>query len=1277
MGTVICPNCQYINEDRMRFCIMCGTTLAKICSNCQHANPAVAHFCGMCGQPLSAAEGTPFTLHPSAERIVVPPTTLPVSTPTENGAPPASLSRNGVPELTGRELVGERHTASILLADVRNSTVLMEQIGTEAWVGVMNNIFQVLEAEIYRMGGEIDQYRGDGLLAFFGARTVHEDDPERAVLAGLSIQRSFDQYAKHLKKQFPDVELKLRVGINTGEVIVTSIGSEDHYENTAMGGAIAVAARMESSAEPGTVLVSEDTYDLTNTRFEYEPLGEISVKGISEPVAVYRPTGLKEGPMRPFSRASQWIGYEEQVEVLRENILDLSSGHGSIVMISGDKGMGKSYLIQHVRQELRRELMLREIEEAGEEQEPTNLRYRGDVNLWCFSTSRSYEQSWPYAAWRDLFASWLRILQKRYNTDDIGSAFSHFIEQQWPSEHFGLVSYLRDFLNLPMNEQQSTMLANQDAGTYQQYFFEAVKEWVHINASERSLILVFSNIHWGDEPSFDLLKYCLPLSDSLPVMWLFTMRPVRSNAPGWNFRHYLGTEYPHRLVWIEMRPLTIDEANQLIDQMVGSDSLDEEEREFIYTRSEGNPYYLREIIYAMMDNGSLVLNEETSIWVLNPNEDLVELPDSLQGILQEYIAKLSAEERHVLQVASVMGSFFWSLLLQRMLNMEEDTLNRHLTALQRYQLIVEEYVEENMGMRFSFVSTLMREATYESLLLPQRRAYHRQCAELIEQWLEEQEGQVTALNQVYGYLAFHFEMAELYEKQMYYHIQAAEVAESLHANEEANWHLGRALEVSETILAGEFANEEETDHREIYRKQFEIFSKRRWVRILMADVTGSIADADRALKLTEGPLEGEYDLRVDAILMYSYSVTMSLFTKEESQKISNLCEEALYLSRQMGDQRRELETLVQITFIRANTSHANVYEPSMQALHLAWELQDVNMQFSIMLSWGYHLVAHDQAEEGMKYIEDALRLTDTVDDPIAQMNVLNVIGPQFERAGDYYRWLTEFVEVRLTLSRKIGSRITEADALLHAGTIRANYLGDFENGMKELEESSQMLEAAPSRLFSLLRIAQCYSELDDYEKGKTALDEAELLIRNITLELGRVGYKLVRIMLNNQQDEEDHLREALALAEEIDQLGVEQGISQQYRMAAASHASSLHRKMAVLLGNRSGLSEEDQKKRTYHLEQSLSKAQLSLSIYEDFGYTNAAEITGEWILYRMGQALIATGQRTDALLFIKRAYDEMMRKHDMIPEGSHLRRTYLENIRHHRQIQASYRLLSL
>ena len=1259
MAVIVCPNCQHNNEENMRFCVMCGTTLAKYCPNCQFANPPLARYCGMCGTNLSATEGTALLAgarpKPVPASLTVPAETIPTNRPQTAGP---------FAEITPRELVGERHMATVLLADVQNSTRLMEVIGNEAWVRVMNHIFQVLEAEIYRMGGEIDQYRGDGVLAFFGARSVHEDDPERAVLAALMTQRSFHQFAKQLKKEYPEVDLRLRIGINTGEVIVTSIGSEQHLEKTAMGEAIAVAARMESSAEPGTVLVSEYTYNLTQGQFDYESLGEIEVKGISKPVAVYRPLRFKEQSLRAATRATHWIGRTKVVETLHESILDLTNGNGSIVMINGDKGMGKSYLINHVRQEIRREHILQARargEETHDHQEP---------HYWCVGACRSYGQAWPYALWFDLLQFWLRSLQEEHHAS-ASEVFYSFMERHWSQEQNGLVAYLSHFLDLPMEEEKTHYLEQQEAQLYQSHFYEAIREWVQTLTRIKPLVLVFSNLHWCDEPSLDLLKFCLPLSDSVPVMWLMTMRPVR-NSPAWNFRHYLGTEYPHRLVWIEVKPMTADEGNQLIDQILGSDSLDKDERDYIYQRSEGNPYYLREILFTMIDKGVLAFNEESGTYALDPNRELNELPDSLQGILQEYIANLSAEERHVLQVASVMGTRFWHTLLLRMLSMDEETLNRHLTGLQRHQLIREEFIEEDMGMRFTFVSTLMREAAYESLLKPQRSAYHRQCGEIIEQWLEEHANKVSNLNQIYAYLAHHFEMAGVAEKQMIYHVKAAEIAENLHANEEALYHLDQALKVNQALAEGV----EGEERKEILRTRFDILSQRRWLRLMMADVRGSQEDAEAVLRLTEEELAGEPSLRIDAILMFAYPSTFSLFTVEESERMGNMCEEALYLSRKLEDRQREMETLVKITFLRANASNQNVYEPAMQALSLARELGDVNMEFNILLNFGYYLLGYDQTDEGMRYVDQALTLSDRVDDPLAQMNVLSVIGPSFERTGDYHRWLVEYEEKRLELSRQIGSRIAEGNSLMNCGMIRAIYLGDYDLGLEQLKESIRLLGSAPSRLFAMLRLAQAYVELDNQEKAQVTLDESQPLTVDYTMELARVGYQLVQIMLNNEQDDLQRLMVALELAQDIDRLALDHGISHQYRMAAASHASSVHRKLAALLGSKKNLRDEEKERRQYHLDQSLATAELSVSIYEDYGYTNASEITGEWILYRMGQALIARGRRNDALPFIRRAHEEMMRKHDLIPEGSPLRRTFLENIRHHRQIQAAFRLLT-
>jgi predicted ATPase len=202
----------------------------------------------------------------------------------------------------------------------------------------------------------------------------------------------------------------------------------------------------------------------------------------------------------------------------------------------------------------------------------------------------------------------------------------------------------------------------------------------------------------------------------------------------------------------------------------------------------------------------------------------------------------------VLQVASVIGHRFWDHLLAQILEMDDQLLRRHLTALQRNQLIKERFQEFGMGMLYTFNSNLMRDAAYESLLRPQRAAYHLRCAELVEEWLHEQEGQPQNMSQVYGFLAHHYEMAGSPRHQMHYHMLAAESAEKIHANEEALYHLDQAADLCEMLISSADSADE---RREMVETQFEILSSRRWLRLMLADIRGSQDDAERVLKLTE------------------------------------------------------------------------------------------------------------------------------------------------------------------------------------------------------------------------------------------------------------------------------------------------------------------------------------------------------------------------------------------------------------------------------------------
>ena len=247
----------------------------------------------------------------------------------------------------------------MIFADVKGSTELLENIGTEAWVETMNNVFQVLEAEIFRYGGEVGQFRGDGLVAFFGTKIANEDDPERAVLCAMAMQKALVPVAAEVSKNEGN-QLTIRVGVNTGEVIVTSVGNATYSEDTAMGEALTVASRMETSAEPGTVLVSDNTYRLVRDLFEWDPIGEIPVKGMSQPMPVYRPLALNktEEPdqdARALGFTQGIIGRNKEQQILKNCIEDLRAGIGGIVKVTGVKGMGKSFMVNQVRQHFMRQ----------------------------------------------------------------------------------------------------------------------------------------------------------------------------------------------------------------------------------------------------------------------------------------------------------------------------------------------------------------------------------------------------------------------------------------------------------------------------------------------------------------------------------------------------------------------------------------------------------------------------------------------------------------------------------------------------------------------------------------------------------------------------------------------------------------------------------------------------------------------------------------------------------------------------------------------------------
>jgi class 3 adenylate cyclase len=272
MPSMLCPSCGKAILEGVQFCGFCGKYLSLICPICRFENPPDFRYCGKCGNLLvNIEQHLPFGLE---------------SSPLSSDNLPATQVEHK--DRSSQIIEPQRKIITVLLADVYNSTIIFERLGSEDWLEIINRILKIMEDEILRFGGKIDQFRGDGLVAFFGVDIAHDDDPECAVMAGLLIQKRFNEQITDITHH--KLDLKIRIGINTGEVVVTSLGeSSEHQEDTAMGEAVAIAARMETSAQPGTILISENTYRIVANKFLWESLGTILVKGISQPIAVFRP----------------------------------------------------------------------------------------------------------------------------------------------------------------------------------------------------------------------------------------------------------------------------------------------------------------------------------------------------------------------------------------------------------------------------------------------------------------------------------------------------------------------------------------------------------------------------------------------------------------------------------------------------------------------------------------------------------------------------------------------------------------------------------------------------------------------------------------------------------------------------------------------------------------------------------------------------------------------------------------------------------------------------
>lgn len=734
-----CINCRFENPASAKFCEECGARLVHACPACGHETGASAKFCSECGAPLSRtapgavlAGSTPIDYTPPhlAERI---------------RAAQAAMEARGATD-------GERKTITALFADMAGSTALIQDLDPEDARHLIDPVLALMMDAVHHYEGYVAKSMGDGILALFGAPIAHEDHPQRALYAALRMQEDMRRYADRVRLA-QGIALQIRVGVNSGEVVVRAIRTDDlHTDYDPVGNSIHVASRMEGIAVPGSIVASEHTHHLTEGYFSWKALGATPIKGRSEPLPVFEVLGL--GPLRTRLQVSasrglaHFVGRVRELGQLREARARAHAGQGQIVGVVGEPGVGKSRLCHEFKL----------------------LAPRNCLVLETFSVSHG--KAYPYLPLIDLLKNYCQITaqddERRRQEKLTGKVLTldRALEDGLP--------YLLHLLGVA---EPNSALANLPSQIRRQRTFEAIKRLLVRESLAQPLELIVEDLQWLDSETEAFLSFLGESVTNARILLLVNFRP--EYRPDWS----------HKSCYAQLRldPLGEGEARELLRDLLGGGAGLAPLEHLILAQTEGNPFFIEEVVQTLIEERAL--RGERGHYRLEQLPTSLHIPPTVQGVLAARIDRLGVAEKALLQTLAVIGKAFTWSLLARIVEQPEDTLKSLLTRLQAGEFIYEQPAFPEV--EYSFKHALTQEVTYGSLLIERRRALHERTAQAIESLFP------TQLEAHCNELAHHFSCSGNTPKAVANLLCAGRQAVQRSADAEAVTHLTMALALLE------------------------------------------------------------------------------------------------------------------------------------------------------------------------------------------------------------------------------------------------------------------------------------------------------------------------------------------------------------------------------------------------------------------------------------------------------------------------------------------------
>ncbi|MEW6752452.1 MAG: adenylate/guanylate cyclase domain-containing protein [Candidatus Latescibacterota bacterium] len=1041
-----CPQCRAEVPAGFRFCGNCGARLDAPevqplrCAGCGFANPPGLQFCGHCGARLAGRQ-----------------------VPAPAAGQPAPLAPADA----------ERRRVTVLFADVSGFTAMSEKLDPEAVFHVMNRCFERLGEPIARHEGTVDKYIGDCVMALFGAPVAHENDPERAVRAGLEMQQALRAFQAEAQEQ-TGATLRMRIGVNAGRVIAGEVGSEHKRQYTVMGDAVNLANRLESAAQPDTVLVSESVYRQTNRLFQYRAGQQIRVKGKAEPVLAFEVVGGKPdanggGVGRPRTPC---VGREAELALLQEALSSAQGGRGMVLDLSGASGIGKSRLLEELA-DMALEHQIGVLPAACRDSDAAvaYLPWRALLGRLCgigeedLQTSRRTKATEALTAVDPSLAEWLPYL-----SDVLGVSAEHDV--------------------VAAERKQSTQLA--------------VCAVLRAVTRQQPLALVVDGAHWCDPLSAELLALVAAETVDLPLLVVTAHRS--GFDPPW-------ARLPHARQLV-LGPLNEDSCAQLLACLLATPSVPPELVKLAAERGGGSPFFVEEMVGSLVEREVLV--RQDGRWRLTRAVDQIELPESLEAVVTARIDRLSPAAKHALQCAAVIGRRFPVPLLEEVAGLEGQ-VESALSLLEGEDFVEE--VQPPPQWECAFRQGLTHEVAYEMVLVQHRRTWHERIAQALE------EVHADRLEEQCEILAYHYARSDNRRKAVEFLTRAGDKSLRVFALEAAEAFCRQAVET-----VGQLADPEECAE-EAWRCQDGLAD----IATLRGDYDAAFAGY-RAL--LAGPAPALPAARVACIRRKIGDVHARRGELPQAVEALQAALQTLAQTTDAAARQEEAAVWRELAAVSIRSGKvAEALEQAQRGLRLAEAIGSQRVIADCCLVLGVCCQTTGDHAAAEAYFRRSLRLREAAGNRVGIASALNNLGNLAADRGRYLE-ADEHYRRSFEMRQKMAHRQGMSAALVNRGNVAYNLgryadAQEHYSGALELAQGTGDTRTAATARLDLGRVLLAVGQAEQAEEPLgAALEEAEE--RGFT-DIAVLAHALLAETLAQRQrtDAVEHARGAVRLAQEL------------------------------------------------------------------------------------------------------------------------------------------------